>query len=140
MCHGVIGLPPALLGPTPTPTHTRARVPLMHAFVPPRPLQGFTTAQKLDKLGMRGSDTCELLFENCEVPEENVLGRESQVGWAAGTHSGVWEGTWPQSQLATTATVGCGRVGAAACKRDVHLYQPSSAIAYMFIVGRAFMC
>lgn len=37
-------------------------------------LQGFKTAQKLDKLGMRGSDTCELVFENCEVPEENVLG------------------------------------------------------------------
>ena len=37
-------------------------------------LQGFRTAQKLDKLGMRGSDTCELIFENCEVPEENVLG------------------------------------------------------------------
>ena len=35
------------------------------------------TAQKLDKLGMRGSDTCELLFEDCEVPEENVL---SEVG------------------------------------------------------------
>ena len=32
------------------------------------------TAQKLDKLGMRGSDTCELVFEDCEVPEENVLG------------------------------------------------------------------
>ncbi|KAL6506740.1 hypothetical protein OROHE_022572 [Orobanche hederae] len=38
---------------------------------------GFSTAQKLDKLGMRGSDTCELVFENCFVPEENVLG---QVG------------------------------------------------------------
>ena len=37
-------------------------------------LKGFTTAQKLDKLGMRGSDTCELLFEDCEVPEENVVG------------------------------------------------------------------
>lgn len=36
--------------------------------------QGFKSAQKLDKLGMRGSDTCELVFENCEVPEENVLG------------------------------------------------------------------
>ncbi|XP_057755431.1 isovaleryl-CoA dehydrogenase, mitochondrial-like [Arachis stenosperma] len=35
----------------------------------------FSTAQKLDKLGMRGSDTCELLFENCLVPEENVLGK-----------------------------------------------------------------
>ena len=37
-------------------------------------MQGFKTAQKLDKLGMRGSDTCELVFENCEVPEQNVLG------------------------------------------------------------------
>ncbi|XP_016196460.2 2-methylacyl-CoA dehydrogenase, mitochondrial-like [Arachis ipaensis] len=37
-------------------------------------MPGFSTAQKLDKLGMRGSDTCELLFENCLVPEENVLG------------------------------------------------------------------
>jgi alkylation response protein AidB-like acyl-CoA dehydrogenase len=37
--------------------------------------QGFRTAQKLDKLGMRGSDTCELVFENCEVPKENVLGQ-----------------------------------------------------------------
>jgi isovaleryl-CoA dehydrogenase len=36
--------------------------------------KGFTTAQKLDKLGMRGSDTCELLFEDCEVPEDNVVG------------------------------------------------------------------
>ena len=38
-------------------------------------VQGFRTAQKLDKLGMRGSDTCELVFEDCEVPEENVLGQ-----------------------------------------------------------------
>ena len=38
-------------------------------------MQGFSTAQKLDKLGMRGSDTCELVFEACEVPAENVLGR-----------------------------------------------------------------
>jgi isovaleryl-CoA dehydrogenase len=36
--------------------------------------KGFTTAQKLDKLGMRGSNTCELVFENCEVPEENIMG------------------------------------------------------------------
>ena len=35
---------------------------------------GFSTAQKLDKLGMRGSNTCELVFQDCEVPEENVLG------------------------------------------------------------------
>lgn len=37
-------------------------------------MPGFSTHQKLDKLGMRGSNTCELVFENCEVPEENVLG------------------------------------------------------------------
>ena len=39
-------------------------------------MKGFSTAQKLDKLGMRGSDTGELVFEDCEVPEENVMGRE----------------------------------------------------------------
>lgn len=39
-------------------------------------MQGLQSAQKLDKLGMRGSDTCELVFENCEVPEANVLGEE----------------------------------------------------------------
>ena len=38
-------------------------------------MTGFSTAQKLDKLGMRGSDTCELIFEDCEVPAENVLGK-----------------------------------------------------------------
>jgi isovaleryl-CoA dehydrogenase len=41
-------------------------------------MAGFSTAQKLDKLGMRGSNTCELVFENCEVPFENVLGAEGQ--------------------------------------------------------------
>lgn len=44
------------------------------AFIVERGFKGFSTAQKLDKLGMRGSNTCELVFENCEVPEENVLG------------------------------------------------------------------
>jgi isovaleryl-CoA dehydrogenase len=44
------------------------------AFLIERGMKGFSTAQKLDKLGMRGSDTCELVFEDCEVPEENVLG------------------------------------------------------------------
>ncbi|NKB59226.1 MAG: isovaleryl-CoA dehydrogenase [Alphaproteobacteria bacterium] len=44
------------------------------AFLIEKGFKGFTTANKLDKLGMRGSDTCELLFEDCEVPEENVLG------------------------------------------------------------------
>ena len=46
----------------------------MSAFVVERTFSGFRTAQKLDKLGMRGSDTGELIFENCEVPAENVLG------------------------------------------------------------------
>ncbi|PRD39406.1 UNVERIFIED_CONTAM: Isovaleryl-CoA dehydrogenase [Trichonephila clavipes] len=47
------------------------------AFIVERGFKGFSQAQKLDKLGMRGSNTCELVFEDCEVPEENVLG---QVG------------------------------------------------------------
>jgi isovaleryl-CoA dehydrogenase len=45
------------------------------AFLIEKGMKGFTTHQKLDKLGMRGSDTCELVFEDCEVPEENVLGQ-----------------------------------------------------------------
>src|SRR5262252_440713 len=44
------------------------------AFIIEKGMKGFSTAQKLDKLGMRGSDTCELVFEDCEVPDENVLG------------------------------------------------------------------
>jgi len=44
------------------------------AFLIEKGMKGFSTAQKLDKLGMRGSNTCELVFEDCEVPEENVLG------------------------------------------------------------------
>jgi isovaleryl-CoA dehydrogenase len=47
------------------------------AFLVEKGFKGFSTAQKLDKLGMRGSNTCELVFRDCEVPEENVLG---QVG------------------------------------------------------------
>ena len=43
-------------------------------FIIEKGFTGYKTAQKLDKLGMRGSDTCELVFENCEVPEENILG------------------------------------------------------------------
>ncbi|RZQ56650.1 acyl-CoA dehydrogenase [Pseudidiomarina tainanensis] len=44
------------------------------AFIIEKDFAGFSTAQKLDKLGMRGSNTCELVFENCKVPVENVLG------------------------------------------------------------------
>ena len=46
------------------------------AFIIEKTMAGFSTAQKLDKLGMRGSNTCELVFENCEVPAENILGQE----------------------------------------------------------------
>ena len=48
------------------------------AFIVEKGFRGFKTAQKLDKLGMRGSDTGELVFEDCEVPEENVLGGEGR--------------------------------------------------------------
>jgi isovaleryl-CoA dehydrogenase len=49
-------------------------------FIIEKGFKGYTTAQKLDKLGMRGSDTCELVFDDCEVPAENVLG---EVGGGA---------------------------------------------------------
>ena len=48
------------------------------AFLIEKGMKGFTTAQKLDKLGMRGSNTCELVFQDCEVPEENVLSEEGR--------------------------------------------------------------
>jgi isovaleryl-CoA dehydrogenase len=48
------------------------------AFLVERGMPGFRTAQKLDKLGMRGSNTCELVFENCEIPDENRLGEVGQ--------------------------------------------------------------
>jgi isovaleryl-CoA dehydrogenase len=48
------------------------------AFVIEKGMPGFSTAQKLDKLGMRGSDTCELVFEECRVPAGNVLGEEGR--------------------------------------------------------------
>src|SRR4051794_390444 len=48
------------------------------AFLIEKGFKGFSTAQKLDKLGMRGSDTCELVFSDCEVPAENVLGSVGQ--------------------------------------------------------------
>ena len=48
------------------------------AFIVEKGMRGFSTAQKLDKLGMRGSNTCELVFEDCAVPAENVLGAEGR--------------------------------------------------------------
>ena len=48
------------------------------AFLVEKSFSGFTTAQKLDKLGMRGSNTCELIFDYCQVPADNVLGEEGK--------------------------------------------------------------
>ncbi|PMR72584.1 isovaleryl-CoA dehydrogenase [Billgrantia endophytica] len=48
------------------------------AFIIEKDMAGFSTAQKLDKLGMRGSNTCELVFQDCEVPIENVLGEANK--------------------------------------------------------------
>jgi isovaleryl-CoA dehydrogenase len=47
------------------------------AFLIEKGMKGFGTAQKLDKLGMRGSNTCELVFRDCEVPADNILGKEA---------------------------------------------------------------
>lgn len=48
------------------------------AFIIEKGMKGFETAQKLDKLGMRGSNTCELVFIDCDVPFENILGQENK--------------------------------------------------------------
>jgi isovaleryl-CoA dehydrogenase len=48
------------------------------AFLIEKGMKGFSTAQKLDKLGMRGSNTCELVFRDCEVSEQNILGKEGE--------------------------------------------------------------
>ncbi len=48
------------------------------AFLIEKGMRGFSTAQKLDKLGMRGSNTCELVFEDCAVPAENILAEEGR--------------------------------------------------------------
>jgi isovaleryl-CoA dehydrogenase len=50
----------------------------MTAFIVEKGMPGFSTAQKLDKLGMRGSNTCELVFEDCEIPEENIVGEVNE--------------------------------------------------------------
>lgn len=50
----------------------------MTAFIVEDGRPGFSKAQKLDKLGMRGSNTCELVFDNCEIPAENILGEVNQ--------------------------------------------------------------
>jgi isovaleryl-CoA dehydrogenase len=50
----------------------------MTAFIVEKGMKGFSTAQKLDKLGMRGSNTCELVFEDCEIPPENIVGEVNE--------------------------------------------------------------
>ncbi|MFO1400702.1 MAG: acyl-CoA dehydrogenase family protein [Steroidobacteraceae bacterium] len=57
-------------------TDPKARTRGLTAFIVEKGFRGFSTAQKLDKLGMRGSNTCELVFEDCAVPAANVLGGE----------------------------------------------------------------
>ncbi len=59
-------------------TDPRAGPKGITAFLVEKDFTGFSTAQKLDKLGMRGSNTCELVFQDCEVPEECVLGGLNQ--------------------------------------------------------------
>ena len=59
-------------------TDARAGARGITAFIVEKGMRGFSTAQKLDKLGMRGSNTCELVFQDCVVPEANVLGQEGR--------------------------------------------------------------
>ncbi|MBT79380.1 MAG: acyl-CoA dehydrogenase [Alteromonadaceae bacterium] len=59
-------------------TDTQAGHKGISAFIVERDFPGFSRAQKLDKLGMRSSDTCELVFEDCEVPAENLMGKEGE--------------------------------------------------------------
>ena len=59
-------------------TDTNAGSKGITAFIVERDYPGFSRHQKLDKLGMRGSNTCELVFQDCEVPAENILGQEGK--------------------------------------------------------------
>jgi len=58
--------------------HRPAGSRCMTAFLVEKGMKGFTTAQKLDKLGMRGSNTCELVFDNCEIPDANRVGEVNE--------------------------------------------------------------
>jgi len=58
--------------------HRPAGSRCMTAFIVEKGMKGFRTAQKLDKLGMRGSNTCELVFEDCEIPDENRVGEVNE--------------------------------------------------------------
>ncbi len=58
--------------------HRPAGSRCMTAFIVEKGMPGFSTAQKLDKLGMRGSNTCELVFDNCEIPDANRVGEVNE--------------------------------------------------------------
>jgi len=58
--------------------HRPAGSRCMTAFLVEKGMRGFSTAQKLDKLGMRGSNTCELVFDNCEIPDANRVGEVNE--------------------------------------------------------------
>ena len=58
--------------------HRPAGSRCMTAFLVEKGMKGFSTAQKLDKLGMRGSNTCELVFDNCEIPDANRVGEVNE--------------------------------------------------------------
>lgn len=59
-------------------TNTKKKQHGISAFIVEKGTPGFTTGKKLDKLGMRGSNTCELIFENCKIPRENLVGIENK--------------------------------------------------------------
>lgn len=61
-----------------TDTSTKKPQHGISTFIIEKGFDGFKTGPKLDKLGMRGSNTCELIFDNCKVPKENLLGGENK--------------------------------------------------------------
>ena len=62
------------------------------AFIIEKTMTGFSTGKKIDKLGMRGSNTAELIFENCPVPEENILGEEGKRSFYFNERTGLRKG------------------------------------------------
>ena len=75
------------------------------AFIIEKGMPGFSTAQKLDKLGMRGSNTCELVFQNVEVPMENVLGGTSFPVWLEFILNHVFQTCFDNDSLSKSCTI-----------------------------------
>ncbi len=82
------------------------------AFLVEKGFKGFSTAQKLDKLGMRGSNTCELVLQDCEVPEENVLGK---VGRGR-KHADEWAGLRARGARRPVRSASCRRAWMRCCR------------------------